>query len=117
MTNKTQNPIEVSNDFFMLRNSVLIDLDECIREMEARVAELRTYRHSVARAKTPGGVANHVNNCVGVMTAQAIRTGSLSELLYKVPALGMLEWQHQQYEKGLAAAEAATESAQEVVAA
>lgn len=84
------NPIDTRPEFFELKNRAVSDLDECIREMEARVAELRSYRHSVARSENIPSATGYLVYAVGVMTAQPVRSLSIQDTLFFISDLGRL---------------------------
>ena len=85
MTNQDTRP-----EFFELKNKAVSDLDECIREMEARVAELRSYRHSVARSENIPAATSNLVYAVGVMTAQPVRSMSIQDAMFRIAELGRL---------------------------
>ena len=84
------NPIDTRPEFFELKNRAVSDLDECIREMEARVAELRSYRHSVARSENIPSATSNLVYAVGVMTNQPVRYSSLQDVMYRITDFGRL---------------------------
>ena len=85
MTNQDNRP-----EFFELKNNAVSDLDECIREMEARVAELRSYRHSVARSENIPAATSNLVYAVAVMTAQPVRSMSIQDVIFRIAEFGRL---------------------------
>ena len=107
----------INQDFTWMKNNTVADIDRCIREMENRVNELRTYRHAVASSFNPNSAAAHASRAISTMFGQPIQTLVLECLITRVASLGELAGKQEQLSKDIAAAETATESAQEVLAA
>lgn len=85
MTNQDNRP-----EFFELKNRAVSDLDECIRELEARVAQLRSYRHSVARSENIPAATSNLVYAVGVMTTQPVRSMSVQDAMFRISEFGRL---------------------------